>query len=236
LLDEWYGFHPYTTWSTTTFQNAHTLLQEQHYDGQVVRLGVLRAYATRHGPGPFVTEDTALTDVLPEAHNTPNAWQLAMRVGHFDAVATRYALALTGPIDLLAVAHVDRLRDMPEWKIATRYQYRGNVDQLTDFFTVQGGGLGDIRRSEHPDLERQAQLTLRLQQCEPRYETVRASDATSTVEADLPSYLTQIERAVGMPIGIASAGPTALDKHFTSAWAQRVGPKTEDTARSMSMH
>ena len=231
LLDEWYGFHPYTTWSTTTFQNADTLLQEQHYDGQIVRLGVLRAYATRHGPGPFVTEDTALTAALPEAHNVPNAWQLAMRVGHFDAVATRYALALTGPIDLLVVTHVDRLRDMPEWKIATHYQYRGNSDQLTDFFMVQSESLSDIRRSEQPDLERQAKLTLRLQQCVPQYEIERASDSTTTVEADIPSYLAQIERAVGVPIGIVSVGPTALDKHFTSAWAQRVGLKAADMAR-----
>ena len=28
LLDEWRGFHPYTTWSTTTFANAETLLAE----------------------------------------------------------------------------------------------------------------------------------------------------------------------------------------------------------------
>ena len=28
LLDEWRGFHPYTTWSTTTFENAETLLGE----------------------------------------------------------------------------------------------------------------------------------------------------------------------------------------------------------------
>ncbi len=131
LLDEWYGFHPYTTWSTTTFHNADALLQEQPYDGQIARLGVLRAYATRHGPGPFVTEDTALTAVLPEAHNVPNAWQLAMRVGHFDAVATRYALAVIGHVDLLAVTHVDRLRALQEWKIATHYTYHGKSTDLS---------------------------------------------------------------------------------------------------------
>ncbi len=57
LLDEWRGFHPYTTCSTTTFANAEALLAEA---GQTpVRLGVVRAYMTRHGrrldrlrPGP----------------------------------------------------------------------------------------------------------------------------------------------------------------------------------------
>jgi adenylosuccinate synthase len=222
LLDEWYGFHPYTTWSTTTFQNVDTLLREQHYDGQVVRLGVLRAYATRHGPGPFVTEDTALGAVLPERHNAPNAWQLAMRVGHFDAVAARYALAVIRHVDLLAVTHVDRLHDLKEWKIATQYEYRGNMDRLSDFFAVRAGLMADIRASEEQDLARQEQLTLRLQHCVPHYVVHRASHSLPATEADVSSYLVQIERELGVPIGLVSAGPTALDKLFTAAWARHV--------------
>jgi adenylosuccinate synthase len=65
LLDEWRGFHPYTTWSTTTFANAEALLAEA--GETAVRLGVVRCYLTRHGPGPFVTEDPTLE--LPEPHN-----------------------------------------------------------------------------------------------------------------------------------------------------------------------
>jgi adenylosuccinate synthase len=42
LLDEWHGFHPYTTWSTTTFANAETLLAEADAAGTGTRLGVLR--------------------------------------------------------------------------------------------------------------------------------------------------------------------------------------------------
>lgn len=217
LLDEWYGFHPYTTWSTTTFQNAETLLREQDYADQVVRIGLLRAYATRHGSGPFVTEDAALAAALPEAHNVPNAWQLAMRVGHFDAVAARYALALTGPIDWLAVSHLDRVRDWPEWRIATHYQYQGKPDRLADYFTVRAGELHDIRRSPQPDLDYQAQLTQHLQQCVPHYQAISAP----AVE----DYLAQIERAVGVPIGLISAGPTALDKRFTPRRARAHRPR-----------
>ena len=40
LLDEWHGFHPYTTWSTTTFGNAETLLAEAGL--AATRLGVVR--------------------------------------------------------------------------------------------------------------------------------------------------------------------------------------------------
>jgi adenylosuccinate synthase len=101
LLDEWHGFHPYTTWSTTTFANALELLE----GADALRLGVVRKYLTRHGPGPFVTEDPAL-DLL-EPHNTHGTWQGAFRTGHFDAVALRYALEVTGGVDGLAVTHLD---------------------------------------------------------------------------------------------------------------------------------
>src|SRR5262245_1991257 len=42
LLDEWYGFHPYTTWSTTTFANAENLLAENGFAGPVTGLGDMR--------------------------------------------------------------------------------------------------------------------------------------------------------------------------------------------------
>lgn len=92
LLDEWHGFHPYTTWSTTTFGNAETLLAEAAMTA--TRLGVVRCYLTRHGPGPLVTEDPTLE--LPDPHNGRNEWQGAFRVGHFDAVALRYAIEVAG--------------------------------------------------------------------------------------------------------------------------------------------
>ncbi len=103
LLDERYGFHPYTTWSTTTFANAEGLLRGTGRSWR--RLGVLRAYATRHGPGPFVTEDPDLD--RPEPHNRNGRWQGAFRVGHLDLVAARYALEVCGGADELAVTHLD---------------------------------------------------------------------------------------------------------------------------------
>ena len=98
LLDEWRGWHPYTTWSTTTFDNALAMT------GDLLRLGVVRTYTTRHGPGPLVTEAPL---GLPEPHNGTGAWQGAFRTGHFDAVAHRYAVEVAGGVDGLAVTHLD---------------------------------------------------------------------------------------------------------------------------------
>jgi adenylosuccinate synthase len=121
LLDEHFGYHPHTTWSNTTFHNAHTLLSEAQFAGQQIHLGVLRTYFTRHGAGPFMTEDNSLRPHLPEPHNSDAGWQGRFRVGLFDAVAARYALSATAAIDGLVVSHVDRLKNLPP-KICTAYE------------------------------------------------------------------------------------------------------------------
>ena len=103
LLDETYGFHPHTTWSTTTPRNAKALL-----GGRRARvLGVTRTYQTRHGAGPLPTEDQAVLDRFPEAHNGTGEFQGAWRAGHLDATLLRYAVECCGGIDGLAVTHLD---------------------------------------------------------------------------------------------------------------------------------
>lgn len=94
LLDEWHGFHPYTTWSNCIAANADGLLAAAGWSGAVVRWGMLRTVTTRHGPGPLVSEDPALR--LADPRNSVNPLQGAIRFGHFDAVAHRYALEVTG--------------------------------------------------------------------------------------------------------------------------------------------
>ncbi|MEU5881559.1 adenylosuccinate synthetase [Spirillospora sp. NPDC047279] len=186
LLDEWRGFHPYTTWSTTTFANAETLLAEAGADG--LRLGVLRAYATRHGPGPFVTEDPALTVDLPDRHNAHGRWQGAFRVGHLDAVALRYALEVAGGVDALAVTHLDMARERDDLMVCRAYEMGGRrVERLP---------AGPAR-----DLDRQAALTRRLLTARPVYEPL--GDVVRTVE-----------EVAGAPVLVRSSGPTSADKAY----------------------
>ncbi|WP_236652512.1 adenylosuccinate synthetase, partial [Streptacidiphilus neutrinimicus] len=125
LLDEWYGFHPYTTWSTTTFANASTLLAEAGAAADALRLGVVRSYTTRHGPGPLVTEDPALDAALAEPHNATGPWQGAFRRGHFDAVAHRYALGASGGADALAVTHLDAPARAHGLRFCDAYDFAG---------------------------------------------------------------------------------------------------------------
>lgn len=127
LLDEWYGFHPYTTWSTVTHENALDLLDEVS-DEKPVRLGVTRAYMTRHGPGPFVTEDPEVN--FDEPHNHTGAWQGPFRQGHLDMDALRYSIKVCGGVDQLVVTHLDRASD---WKYSVGAYELKQYEKFTSF-------------------------------------------------------------------------------------------------------
>mgnify|MGYP003391913723 CR=1 FL=1 len=104
LLDEEYGFHPHSTWSNCTFHNALELLKG--FSGKVTRMGVTRTYLTRHGAGPFPSEDP---DARLVEHNTKGEWQGAFRVGFYDFVLARYAREILGGMDEVALNHLDHI-------------------------------------------------------------------------------------------------------------------------------
>lgn len=192
LLDETYGFHPYTTWSTTTFANADQLLRECDFHGKVTRLGVLRAYATRHGAGPFVTEDPQLTHDLPDPKNSYDDWQGDFRVGWFDVVATCYAREVVGPLDGIALTNIDRLKPYRIWQICQEYQ--------------AGPGLtGRLYVNSPTTIQHQEQVTRSLIRWTPDYQPYPAGSQ---------AYFDAIEDACSAPIVLTSYGPTADDKQL----------------------
>jgi adenylosuccinate synthase len=197
LLDEWRGFHPYTTWSTTTFDNACTLADELGL-GDVHRLGVTRAYQTRHGAGPFVTEDPSLDGVLPERHNGTGAWQGRFRVGHLDLVALRYAIEVCDGIDSLALTHLDRAESDVDLRVATAYR-------LAAYGARPAATLDRLEPGPFTDLDHQSRLTATLRQATP---VLRTPDAPWS---DL------VERATGVPVSVESRGPAAGAKRARRA-------------------
>jgi adenylosuccinate synthase len=204
LLDEWYGFYPYNTWSTLTFKNADMLLQENTFDGTVLRLGLTRGYGTRHGAGPFVTEDDDLTARVQDRHNQNNPWQREFRVGYLDFIALRYALAVTGRIDGLVVTNLDCMEAMPAWRTCDLYQYAGDTTKRTEAFDVRGPFVSDIHVPADPtNLVKQEERTRLLFEMRPVY---------VDCEKDRNTYLDLIRQTLDLPIAITSAGPTALEK------------------------
>jgi adenylosuccinate synthase len=188
LLDEWHGFHPYTTWSTTTFENAETLLREN--GSEASRLGVTRAYQTRHGPGPFPTEDPALH--LAEPHNAGGRWQGPLRVGHLDAVALGYAAAVVGGVDVVAVTHLDTAcRPASDLRICRAYELTNGIATA-----IVPGPKGDLPFQES--------LTTELLRAQPCYEVAERSTADDWANA--------VSGILYAPVLIRSHGPTAADK------------------------
>lgn len=206
LLDEWYGFHPYTTWSTTTPANALQLLSEIQYADDVQRLGIIRAYTTRHGPGPFVTEDASLARRIPEYHNDTGQWQGVFRYGHLDLVAHQYAITVSGGIDQLVVTGMDR---MDSWQYCQSYQVPDGYDRAIFFGFDIDGNARSINVGPFADLQYQGRLTEYLSRCHPVY---HQSDMV-----DDRQLLSVIEETLGVPIGLTSYGPLATDKRVSIA-------------------
>ncbi|MET7769050.1 adenylosuccinate synthetase [Nocardia sp. NPDC005366] len=185
LLDEWRGFHPHTTWSTATPDNARALLAE--VGATAFTLGVTRTYPTRHGAGPFPTEDRALD--IAEAHNANGPYQGAFRRGHADPVLLRYAVAACGGIDGLAVTHLDAPATVCA---ATGYRTREGL--ITDL------PLGDER-----DLAHQKRLTDVLFTAEP---------VLAELPADRIGWF---DREIGAPVVLTSDGPDRASRCATMA-------------------
>lgn len=200
LLDEWYGFHPHTTWSTTTPQNARNQLAEIDYQGNVKTIGVVRAYTTRHGAGPFPTEEHDLAAIVPEYHNGTGEYQGSFRYGHFDAVLHRYAQQVS-TVDGLVVTGLDRVMDMSDWQVCDSYK---TSDIHGGFFRYAGEKAVDVVLGPSQDLEYQEQLGKVLELVEPEYQF-----PTAKSHIDRAEYIGEL---LGLPVGLISYGPTALDK------------------------
>lgn len=196
LLDAEAGFHPYTTWSRCTTANAVELIRQIIPNADIFRIGVLRAYAVRHGPGPLPSETDELAAFVSD-HNQPNDWQGAVRYGWFDAVLARYALGVTGGVDTLAITHLDLLPRLGTWKYCSGYQ-----------------GL------DRPDTTDNLDILPSLSLAERTHFTKALSKATPIINsagADDKTVIREIERLIGQQVGIVSYGPSAESVQILNA-------------------
>jgi adenylosuccinate synthase len=125
-LDIDHGTYPFVTSSNTTAGGACTGSGVPPHRMDTV-IGVMKAYTTRVGEGPFPTEDDALGDMLHGMGREFGATTgRARRCGWFDAVATHYAAMING-IDKLAITNLDGLDAVPEIKVCTAYKLDGKT-------------------------------------------------------------------------------------------------------------
>ena len=131
LRDIDFGIHPYTTSSNTIA--AYAPIGSGYTDMKIDKvLGVMKAYSTCVGEGPFVTEwfgeeaEQLRTNGFEFGAKTGRP----RRVGSFDVVASRYGVKVQGATEL-ALTKLDILSYMDEIKVCTKYEVNG--EQTEDF-------------------------------------------------------------------------------------------------------
>jgi adenylosuccinate synthase len=201
LLDVDHGTYPYVTSSNSSTAGvwSGSGVPARKLDRVV---GVIKAYSTRVGRGPFPTElDDGPEGIGERIRRTGREYGTVTgrprRCGWFDAVATRYSAALNDADDL-AVMLLDVLSDLPEIRIAVAYDLDG---QRLDHFP--------------PD-------AFMLERCRPVYETLpgwRQDVSAARRLADLPAaarrYVERLGELLGRPVTIISVGPDRAQTIFT---------------------
>ncbi len=190
LLDVDHGTYPFVTSSNTVAGAVCTGAGVSPLKIKGI-LGILKAYTTRVGTGPFPTE---LTDEVGDriqkvGHEFGTTTGRRRRCGWIDLVSLQYAIRTSG-ITSLAMMKLDVLSELSEIKLCVGYQWKGQ------------------KLSSYPaDSEK-------LLECEPLYETVPGwkENLTSIRQfKDLPlatrNYVHLIEERLKTPIDMISVGP-----------------------------
>ena len=192
MLDVDYGTYPFVTSSNPIGGGAAT---GSGYGPTMINevIGVAKAYVTRVGEGPFVTELTDETGnkIQTIGHEFGVTTGRPRRCGWFDAVTMKYAV-LVGGLTSVALTKIDIFDTFDEIKICTAYKDKRDgriyISYPTDVFI-------------HKYLE-------------PVYETHKGwgVDITKVKKyEDLPEnarkYLERLERLLEVPISIVSVGP-----------------------------
>ena len=189
LLDLDYGTYPYVTSSHTLPSQAALGLGARMPDSTLF-LGVIKAYTTRVGEGPFPTEltgemGTRLRDAGKEFGATTGR---PRRCGWLDLVAVKYALRISG-IRNLAVTKADVLSGLDELKICTHYLHKG---KRLDTFPAD---------------------TSILSQIEPQYVTLKGwkeklggMTTHSQLPGPLKDYIAYLEQETNSKVNLISTG------------------------------
>jgi adenylosuccinate synthase len=194
LLDIDHGTYPYVTSSNTVAGQAAAGAGVGPRDIGYV-LGIVKAYTTRVGEGPFPTE---LTDAIGEKLGARGAefgtvTGRKRRCGWFDSVLVKQTV-ITGGIDGIALTKLDVLDGFDEIKLCIGYKLDGRE---IDFLPADAGEQA---------------------RCKPIYETIEGwKDSTRGARswAELPAqavkYVRRVEELIGAPVALLSTSPERED-------------------------
>ncbi len=192
MLDVDYGTYPFVTSSNPIGGGACT---GSGYGPKMIDevIGVAKAYVTRVGEGPFLTELTDETgDKIREVgHEFGVTTGRPRRCGWFDAVTMRYAV-LVGGLTTIALTKIDVFDEFDEIKVCTAYKDTRDGKIYTSYPT-------DVYMHKY---------------LEPVYETHKGWKTSLSdireyekLPENAKEYLARLEELLGVPISIVSVGP-----------------------------
>jgi adenylosuccinate synthase len=190
LLDVDHGTYPFVTSSNPTSGGACTGLGIPPTAVDSV-IGIVKAYCTRVGNGPFPTELTEATGELLRTigHEYGATTGRPRRCGWFDAVAMRYSAMING-IEKIAITKLDVLDQFEEIKVCIGYEYGGK--RLKTF-------PSDVKSLTH------------IRPIYESFEGWKTTLAGATSYGDLPAnarrYTEALAHLSGTPLWIVSVGP-----------------------------
>lgn len=189
LLDIDFGSYPFVTSSNPTIGGVSTGCGiGSRYINNVY--GVIKAYSSRVGEGPFVTEEFGETgNMIRElGHEYGTTTGRPRRCGWLDLVALNYAVMVNG-VTALAINHLDTVGKMDKIKLCTAYKYKGMV---IDTFSS--------------NLEF-------LENCEPIYEefegnfgNINGFDNFDDLPDNAKKYINRIEEVTDTPVKFIGTG------------------------------
>ena len=193
MLDIDHGTYPFVTSSNTTAGGVATGFGPRHLD---YVLGIIKAYCTRVGSGPFTTElfDDIGAEIARKGNEFGSVTGRPRRCGWFDAVAVRRAVQINS-ISGFCMTKLDVLDGFEELKICTAYKLpNGEVVEYAPLAAKDWEGV------------------------EPIYETLPGWSENTfrvTKREELPQaaldYIKRIEELVGVPVDILSTGPDRVE-------------------------
>lgn len=214
LIDGTYGIKPNTTFLDTTNNFA---LDISYYRDNITKVGIAKAFMSRHGLGVFPTESSEVSGKIFDENQEETFWNGNVRFGWFDSLLLRYAQKVN-QVDELYISSIDKLDDFEEIKICNEYIYEGNTDEkfreIFEYYISSNGQvrITDIKQSNE-------ELGKYLEKCTPKYAFMKGwkKDLSKiTDKAEIPvecmDYIKMIEILTRIPVTLISVGPTRNNK------------------------
>ena len=194
LLDVDHGTYPYVTSSNTVAGQAAAGSGIGPRGAGFV-LGIVKAYTTRVGEGPFPTElfDAVGQRLGERGHEFGTVTGRARRCGWFDAALVRQSVALNG-ISGIALTKLDVLDGFPKLKVCTGYKLNG---ETLGYFPA--------------GLKAQASLEPVYEELDGWSETTAGARDTRHLPANAIKYVRRIEELIGAPVALLSTSPERDD-------------------------